>query len=269
MMGDIMSADPDFESPGPKASPRRSRLVIKLLLVTAILAILVALLLPASRSSREAAATGPVHKQSEADRGWRYTITRPSTGRCLPRRAMDASGRALHSWRTLILPFLQQESLYRSIDLAKPWNDTANATAFTAMPPVFRCPSGDGLPNTTNYLAIVGPSACFLFPTVRALEEITNDHATTLMLIEAGLESAVPWMAPLDADSESLVVGFSSTTKLDHPGGTNAVCVDGDGCFINWRAKPASERRAMIAVSGSERKTHRPEDSPQRPGELN
>ena len=261
-----MSADPDFESPGPKASPRRSRLVIKLLWVTAILAILVALLLPASRSSREAArrvqCTNNLKQIALALHNYAAVY-----GALPPASTMDASGRALHSWRTLILPFLQQESLYRSIDLAKPWNDTANATAFTAMPPVFRCPSGDGLPNTTNYLAIVGPSACFLPNSARRLEEITNDHATTLMLIEAGRESAVPWMAPLDAD-ESLVVGFSPTTKLDHPGGTNAVCVNGGGCFINARV-PASERRAMIAVSGSERKTHRPEDSPQRPGEPN
>ena len=52
-----------------------------------------------------------------------------------PAYTVDANGRPLHSWRTLILPYLEQESLYQTIDLSKPWNDPANARAVeTAFP---------------------------------------------------------------------------------------------------------------------------------------
>ena len=46
------------------------------------------------------------------------------------------------------------------------------------------------------------------------------------MVIEAGDENAVPWMAPVDA-AEPLVMSLGLTTKLHHAGGTNACFVDG------------------------------------------
>ena len=54
-----------------------------------------------------------------------------------PAYTVDAQGRPLHSWRTLILPYLDQESLYQTIDLSKPWNDPANAKALETSLPFF------------------------------------------------------------------------------------------------------------------------------------
>src|SRR5262245_36536395 len=47
-----------------------------------------------------------------------------------PAYTVDASGKRLHSWRTLILPFLEGDDLYQKIDLTKPWDDPANKEAF-------------------------------------------------------------------------------------------------------------------------------------------
>src|SRR5262245_16452317 len=49
-----------------------------------------------------------------------------------PAHTTDANGNPLHSWRTLILPYLDQRQLYESIDLSKPWNDPINADACKA-----------------------------------------------------------------------------------------------------------------------------------------
>ena len=137
----------------------------------------------------------------------------------------------MHSWRTLILPYLEQEPLYRTIDLSKPWNDPANAKALETSLPIFRCPEAAGPPNTTTYLAIAAPDGCFLPGQPRRLAEITDAHESTLMVIEAGEENAVPWMAPVDAD-ESLVMSLGPTTKLHHAGGMNACFVDGHVRFL-------------------------------------
>ena len=163
---------------------------------------------------------------------------------------MDAKGRPLHSWRTLILPYLEQEPLYQTIDLSKPWNDPANARALETSLSVFRCPEAVGPQNTTTYLAIAAPNGCLIPGEPRRLAEITDAHASTLMVIEAGEENAVPWMAPVDAD-ESLVMSLGPTTKLHHAGGMNACFVDGSVMFLK-ASTPAAVRRALMSISGND-----------------
>ena len=83
--------------------------------------------------------------------------------------------------------------------------------------------------------------------------EITELHASTLMVIEAGEENAVPWMALMDAD-ESLVMSLGPTTKLHHAGGMNACFVDGHVTFLT-ASTPALVRRAMMSISATTTKS--------------
>jgi len=156
----------------------------------------------------------------------------------------------LHSWRTLILPYLEQEPLYRTIDLSKPWNDPANAKALETFLSVYWCPEAVGPGNTTTYMAIAAPNGCLNPQESRRLTEITDAHDSTLMVIEAGEEYAVPWMAPVDAD-ESLLMGLGPTTKLHHAGGMNACFVDGSVPFLKTNT-PASVRQALMSISGND-----------------
>jgi len=41
----------------------------------------------------------------------------------------DRHGEPLHGWPTLLLPYIEEEALFRRIDLGKPWDDPANAAA--------------------------------------------------------------------------------------------------------------------------------------------
>lgn len=167
-----------------------------------------------------------------------------------PAHTVDATGRPLHSWRTLILPYLEQESLYKTIDLSKPWNDPVNAKALETQISAFHCVMATGPENTTTYLAIRAPGGCFLPHEPRPLKEITDDPWLTLMVIEAGEENAVPWMAPVDAD-ESLVMSLGPNTKLHHAGGTNVCLVDGGVRFLK-ATTPTKVRRALISISGND-----------------
>ena len=150
----------------------------------------------------------------------------------------------------LILPYLEQGPLYRTIDLSKPWNDEANAQAYATVLDVFRCPEVVGRKNTTTYLAIASPNGCFDLDQPRRLAEITDSLSSTLMVIEAGEENAVPWMAPVDAD-EYLVLNLGPTSKLHHAGGTNACFVDGHVMFLK-ASTPAPVRRALMTISGKD-----------------
>jgi prepilin-type processing-associated H-X9-DG protein len=70
------------------------------------------------------------------------------------------------------------------------------------------------------------------------------------MVIEAGEENAVPWMAPVDA-GELLVIRLGVTSKLHHPGGTNGCFVDGSVRFLKTSI-PESVRRGLMTISGSD-----------------
>jgi hypothetical protein len=167
-----------------------------------------------------------------------------------PAYTMDANDRPLHCWRTLILPYLEQRSLYEKIDLSKPWNDPVNATASATKLAVFICPEVVDAKNTTAYLAIVGPDGFLVPGRSRRFEEITDGLASTLAVIEASEEDAVPWMAPFDADADT-VMKLDTKAQLHHPGGTNSARADGSVWFLKADT-PAPVRRALLSLSGND-----------------
>ncbi len=168
-----------------------------------------------------------------------------------PAYTTDANGKPLHSWRTLILPYLEEQQLYKKIDLTKPWDDPANAEACKTVVPVKRCPIAPEPGNCTTYLAIVTPNSCLRPHEPRRQSEITANTSETLMLIEADSDHAVPWMSPNDAD-EQLVLGIGPDFKVAHSGGFHAAFVD---CHIDFVAAdmPADQRRALISIAAKDK----------------
>jgi Protein of unknown function (DUF1559) len=173
---------------------------------------------------------------------------------------IDADGRPLHSWRTLILPYLEQKDLYATINLSKPWDDRANAKAMATPIDVYRCPLSRGPANSTSYLATVADDGCLLPTRPRALADIKDDHYSTLMLIETSDENSRPWMEPTDADEEVLLSLISPKSNFHHrygrktgfaPDGANAGFVDGGVHFLKANTKP-DVLRSLFSISGGE-----------------
>jgi prepilin-type processing-associated H-X9-DG protein len=241
--------DPEFHHVRPKKTSRRGLKLLNLVLVLVIVLSLITMLVP-SRSARPAARRAQCMNNLKQIALALHNYEQEH-GALPPAYTLDPNGGPLHGWRTLILPYLEQEPLYKTIDLSKPWNDAANAKAFEAVIPEFRCPESSGQPNTTTYLAVVAPGGCFTAGEPRRLADITDSHGATLMVIEAGEERAVPWMAPLDADGPS-VMGLGSGTELHHQGGTNACLVDGSVRFLKASIS-AEVRRALISISGNDK----------------
>ena len=167
-----------------------------------------------------------------------------------PAYTVDANGKPLHSWRTLILPYVEQYELYKKIDLSKPWDDPANKTAFEASIPTYRCPSVVCPATHTTYLAVVAPSGCFRPDRPRELLEITDDRNLTLMVIEVAAKRAVHWMSPTDA-AESEIVNLGAVTKPPHPSGAHAVTVSGSVFLVGANSKK-DKLRALISIAGND-----------------
>ena len=143
-----------------------------------------------------------------------------------PAYTVNSKGRPMHSWRTLLLPYLEQEELYRRIDLSKPWNDPANAAVFAETVAVFRCPMESIKGNHAIYLAVNGHGFCFDADKSTSVSEITDSRSNTLVIIEVPLDHTVPWMSPQDADT-AMILGIGEGSKMAHFHVIQGVWADG------------------------------------------
>ena len=249
-MTDNPYASPEPVSDTPVLRNRPRVTFLRVFLGLAIVFILVALLLPATRRGGDAA------RRTQCKNNLKQIALAlhnyESKYHALPPAyTVDAAGKPLHSWRTLILPWVEQLDLYNMIDLSKPWDDPANAEALKTVPYVYRCPSVALPPGFTSYLGIVGSNACFHPTAPRAFSEMTDGTTDTLMVFEVAQEQAVHWMAPQDA-SEEMVLNFGKDGKLNHTGGTEAALADGRVLFLSENLDTET-LRALISIAGNDR----------------
>ncbi len=142
--------------------------LIELLVVIAIIAILIALLLPAVQMAREAARRTQCRNNLKqlglALHNYHDTHSTFPPGLIA---ADDDLQDAMHSGLTLLLPQLEQTTVYNKYDFDFSWRAPANKDATSTYVPAFQCPSSiGGLPQsggfdlpTTDYVFSKGTRA--------------------------------------------------------------------------------------------------------------
>jgi hypothetical protein len=144
-----------------------------------------------------------------------------------PAYTTDTQGRKLHSWRTLILPYMNEEALYKQIDLSKPWDDPANSAISKKMPNTYQCPGLHQAPGVTTYHVAIGKYYRTHPQIWRSLEQFSDRLQRTLMVFEAAEENGVPWMSPRDSDFESIPYSMDGDF-LTHRNGFHGITADGE-----------------------------------------
>jgi prepilin-type processing-associated H-X9-DG protein len=222
-----------------------------LFIVTVCGGILLALLLPAIQSSREYARQVAcktdlhnIHMALEA-----YHI---ENDHYPPAYTVDENGQRLHSWRTLLLPYLGHQELYEQIRLDEPWDSPHNRQFSDAGIKAYQCPSaGDDEKAFTNYVVIDGPEMIFRGSTPTRKQQIKNGLAQTVLVAETA-DTDIHWMEPRDLDFEKMVFrvnGSPDDVSSHHPGGVNAVMADGQVRFFSDTLDPMVWR-ALLTPSG-------------------
>ena len=79
-----------------------------------------------------------------------------------PAVVIGPDGRPWHSWRVLILPFLEEQALYEQYRFDEPWDGPNNSKLLDKMPEVYADPVyGPPQGQFTSYAAIVGEGMAF------------------------------------------------------------------------------------------------------------
>jgi prepilin-type processing-associated H-X9-DG protein len=208
-----------------------------------------ALLLPAVQSAREAARRAQCQNNLKQI-GLALHNYHDTFQAFPPAYTVDQNGRKLHSWRTLILPYLGESGVYSQINLNEPWDSPANQAAAGQMPNVFRCisdPSSTPGSTHTNYVALSGPGTILQDQNPARMASITDGTSNTILVIETN-GPGVHWMSTQDADIGAFV-GQGGTSS--HAGGCNILMADASVRFLSSITPPPT-RQALGTRNGGE-----------------
>jgi hypothetical protein len=160
----------------------------------------------------------------------------------------------LLSWRVAILPFIEQDNLYRRFKLDEPWDSPNNKALIPLMPKVYAPVNGNAKDGKTPYQLFVGPGALFDHalavpgPVCRGptLGRIPDGTSNTLLITEAA--DPVVWTKPDDLPYDAK----KPLPRLGQfPEGFYAAMADGSVYFFK-KGLDAKVLHALITPAGGE-----------------
>ncbi|MGY8771642.1 MAG: DUF1559 domain-containing protein [Pirellulales bacterium] len=138
----------------------------------------------------------------------------------------DEDGKPMHSWRVLILPFIEHSNLHDQYNFDEPWDSPSNLAVAQQMPATYRNPSDDSPMDefVTTYQAVEGPNAGFDGSTSLKFREFLDGISNSVLVIE-NYDRPVLWTQPDDTSVEAFASG--KPINGTPTGGINALFGDG------------------------------------------
>jgi len=236
-------------------SARRAFTLVELLVVIAIIGILVAMLLPAVQSVREAARRTVCmnhlkqiglalqnHHSAHMEfpvggTGWRGPWTPDETQ---------------IAWSAFLLPFMDQNNVFEQIDFDEAFDSPVNAIAAEAVIETFVCPSslrgselsdGRGPSDYGGMFGerITGPNqpakGLMVYGAARSHRDIPDGSSNTIIVAEDSDFSDGQWINGLNIFDQAFAINaapeFENDIRSRHPGGANAALADGSVHFLD------------------------------------
>ncbi|MFO0805264.1 MAG: DUF1559 domain-containing protein [Gemmataceae bacterium] len=165
----------------------------------------------------------------------------------------DKDGKPLLSWRVHLLPYIEQDAVYRRFKLDEPWDSPNNKPLSDLAIKVFQVPGRPAAkPNETYFRGFIGPkdvkpehrpwllegqSKGPQFPAI-----FTDGTSNTLLVAEAA--ESVPWAKPDDLFYD----GVKPLPKLGGPNGTWVAGI-ADGSVRTFRRNQIDEKNLRHFIS--------------------
>ena len=147
-----------------------------------------------------------------------------------------ATGKPLLSWRVAILPYIEEDALYKQFHLDEPWDSPNNKPLIAKMPTIYRSPASQRGPGMANYVTFRDKDSVFPGKDPIRMQEITDGTSNTLMAVEVNDAKAVVWTKPddLDFNAANPLAGLGGLW----PNGFIAAFCDGSVRFISTGIDP-------------------------------
>jgi prepilin-type processing-associated H-X9-DG protein len=235
-------------APSKRSSPALIVVVIvgAALMAFCIVGILIALLLPAVQAAREAA-----RRTQCANNLKQINLAMLNYhdvyGTFPPAYLADENGQPMHSWRVLLLPFMEEKALYDQYDFDEPWDSPNNSRLAAQIPTVYQCPSASLGVDETHYVVVDGPGYIFDGDTACAIADVSDGLSNTILVVEAP-GSPVGWLEPAPWQW----TGTLDDLGVAHPGGINIGLADGSVHFLNVNTDPTNFEAGLTKDGGEE-----------------
>lgn len=225
-----------------------------------ILLLLAPALVQETEAARRSVCANRLREISQAIRQYRDVF-----GDWPPVYTVDEQGKPLHSWRVLILPYLNDNAnsrFYQEIRLNEPWDSPFNRQFHRKIPPVYRCPSlrtqlnrtntsQNSTANTTGSSMIFAEKNCSYSAIASGRDfcgadkslwtpqsddvslniKTANDSDFSNRILIVERKEPVNWMEPdKELGWETAIRGINAVSGglgSFHPGGMNAAMADG------------------------------------------
>ena len=185
-----------------------------------------------------------------------------------PAYIADKTGKPMHSWRVLILPYMGEEVIYRTYDFTQPWDSPKNKNILTAIP-VFACPCDHEVNSPsatqTSYVAVLGPNTGWAGVKPTKLADFGGEASRTIMLVEVA-NSGIDWTEPRDLSLDTLGVAETKSSALvpsnnhgrreeflvtyDYGSGVNVAMADGSVGCLRLGSRSLEELQKLLQIGG-------------------
>jgi hypothetical protein len=168
-----------------------------------------------------------------------------------PAVARSPDGKPLYSWRVALLPFVEEDALYRKLNLKEAWDHPDNKALLERVPPFLAMAEDDPARSATGtrFQVLRGKGGVFEEGAKVTRSHVTDGLSNTVTVVEAG--DPVPWAAPRDVAYQP----GDPLPKLGLPGADTVLVLLADGApkrLLRTAVRP-EDLTALFTRAGNDR----------------